>query len=144
MMTEKKQFNKPPPSQIFYLRILFIGAAVLCMALGLASRRFDEILPSFVSQHGGDAIWAMMIYFGFRFLLVKKSVSTALGMAILFCFSIEVSQLYQGDWINEVRNTVLGSLVLGHGFLTVDLFRYAVGIAVGALLEKIVLSRITR
>lgn len=144
MMTEKKRINNLPPSRIFYLRILFIGAAVLCMALGLAVRRFDEILPLFVLQHGGDALWAMMVYFGFRFLLVEKPLYPAIGWAVLFSFGIELSQLYQADWINRLRSTVLGSLVLGHGFLTVDLFRYAAGIAVGALLEKMMLSRITR
>lgn len=84
--------------------------------LGLASRKWSLSLSPFVAQNAGDVLWAMMVYFGFRFLLVRKSTLTAIVLSFLFCFSIEFSQLYQEDWINQIRATMLGSLILGKGF----------------------------
>ena len=57
--------------------------------------------------------------------------------ALIFSYSIEISQLYQAPWINAVRNTKIGALALGHGFLWSDLICYTVGIALGVLLEVI-------
>ena len=81
----------------------------------------------------------MMVYFGFRFLLVRKSLVLAIWLSFIFSFAIEFSQLYQGDWMKQIRATSFGALIFGKGFLTVDLLRYAVGIILGAFLDKIVL-----
>ncbi|MGG0720551.1 DUF2809 domain-containing protein [Robertmurraya massiliosenegalensis] len=100
------------------------------------------MLPLFVAENAGDMIWAMMIYFGFRLLLVHKSMLTAIVLSFLFCFCIEFSQLYQATWINQLRSTVLGGLVLGKGFLTIDLLRYSVGIILAATLDRIKMASI--
>ncbi len=56
--------------------------------------------------------------------------------ALSFAYLIEVSQLYQANWIVAIRNTTLGSLVLGHGFLWSDLVCYTVGIGLAFLLDR--------
>ncbi|ADU29449.1 DUF2809 domain-containing protein [Evansella cellulosilytica] len=122
------------------LRYLYIVLVVFTMLLGLASRKYSDLLTLFLAENAGDALWAMMIYFGFRFLLVKKSLITAILLSLLFCFGIEFSQLYQAEWINEIRSTVLGALILGKGFLIVDLFRYATGIGIAAIIDKGILK----
>ncbi len=116
--------------------IAYVFAIVITIILGLASRKFDHLLPPFVAENAGDMLWAMMVYFGFRFLLIQKGVFIALGLSFLFSFGIEFSQLYQADWINQLRATRLGALVLGHGYLTVDLIRYSAGIILAAALDK--------
>lgn len=105
------------------------------MFLGLASRRYASNLPLFIADNAGDALWAMMIYFGFRFLFPKRSPNFALIGSILFSFGIEFSQTYQAEWIQTLRSTTLGALVLGKGFLLVDLIRYTTGIFIGCLLD---------
>ncbi|MFF2448006.1 DUF2809 domain-containing protein [Neobacillus sp. NPDC058068] len=121
------------------MRIGYFLAIVITIFLGLASRKYSPLLPEFVAQNAGDALWAMMVYFGFRFLLVGKSLPTAIWLSLIFSFGIEFSQLYQADWINQIRGTVLGALVLGKGFLTADLIRYSAGIIVGTVLDRIAL-----
>ncbi|WP_313894426.1 DUF2809 domain-containing protein [Psychrobacillus sp.] len=116
-------------------RMVYLIAIIITIVLGLASRKLP-FLPLFVEQHAGDVLWAMMVYFGFRFLFVRKSMLTAVLFSFLFSFSIEISQLYQEDWINQIRGTLLGSLILGKGFLPIDLVRYSVGIMIGAALDK--------
>lgn len=118
-------------------RIQYLITIVIVILLGLASRKYGQFLPNFIAENAGDALWAMMVYFGFRFLLVQKGILTAIGLSLLFSFGIEFSQLYQADWINQIRGTVLGALVLGKGFLVVDLYRYTAGILIGSFFDKI-------
>jgi hypothetical protein len=108
---------------------------MVTMILGLSSRRFAEALPVFASEHAGDALWASMIYFGVRAVWVQKSLLWAALISLLFCFGIEFSQLYQAQWIQSIRSTFIGALVLGSGFLAVDLARYSAGIMLSLLID---------
>jgi hypothetical protein len=56
-------------------------------------------------------------------------------LALTFAWGVEFSQLYRAPWIDAVRGTIPGRLVLGNTFKWLDLPAYAVGIAFGALAE---------
>ncbi|WP_350224340.1 DUF2809 domain-containing protein [Lysinibacillus sp. fls2-241-R2A-57] len=127
-------------SQYRNMRIAYFIVIVITISLGLASRKWSTLLPSFVAQNAGDILWAMMVYFGFRLLLVRQSTLTAILLSFLFSFGIEFSQLYQEDWINQIRGTSLGALILGKGFLVEDLVRYTVGIMIATVLDKLALK----
>jgi hypothetical protein len=43
--------------------------------------------------------------------------------------------LYHAPWIDSIRGTTLGGLILGYGYLWSDLACYAVGVGLGALME---------
>jgi glycopeptide antibiotics resistance protein len=86
-------------------------------------------------------LWASMVYFGFRFLFIQRTLKWAVIISVLFSFAIEYSQLYKAEWIIEIRNTVIGSLILGRGYLTVDLFRYVIGITIAFWIDKLWLQR---
>lgn len=122
-------------------RIVYAIVTVLMIVAGLATRQWGNYLPEFVALHGGDAIWAAMIYSGFRFLAPHKPLGWALACSIIFCYAIETSQLYQADWIRAIRDTRLGSLVLGNGFLFIDLVRYAAGILLVYGADRIIIQR---
>ncbi len=117
-------------------RAAYLVAVLVMILLGLGSRAFSTRLPAFVANHFGDALWACMIYFGLRMLWVNRRLSVALWCSLLFCFAIEFSQMYQAPWINHIRATTLGGLVLGKGFLSVDLIRYTVGIMISWALDQ--------
>jgi hypothetical protein len=89
-----------------------------------------------IVNHAGDTFWAIMVYFLFRIIFVHKSLHLAIYLSFVFCFCIELSQLYQADWINTIRGSLLGSLILGKGFLPEDLIRYSIGIVLAYLLDK--------
>ncbi|WP_307207513.1 ribosomal maturation YjgA family protein [Paenibacillus harenae] len=112
-----------------------MAAILLIVASGLGVRMYSEALPPFVADHFGDALWACMIYCSVRCLWVNKPVSWAIVISIGICFAIEFSQLYQANWINAIRHTTLGGLVLGHGFLFIDLIRYSAGIMLAAIVD---------
>jgi hypothetical protein len=113
-------------------RFKFLLFAFLLIPIGLATRTYGN---EFMKLYVGDSVWAMMIYFGFRFLFPIQSM-TAFWYALIFCFLIEFSQLYHAEWIDTIRQNRFGGLVLGFGFLWTDLVAYFVGILGGFWLEK--------
>jgi hypothetical protein len=111
--------------------VMIIGVIIL----GLASRKMASILPNFLNVYLGDALWALMVFIGVGFIFRKMETTKVALIGISFCYLIELSQLYQANWINEIRRTTLGGLVLGYGFLWSDLLAYFIGISVGAAIE---------
>jgi Protein of unknown function (DUF2809) len=99
---------------------------------------------TFIHDYAGDAIWAGMIYFGFRFLFINAPLKTSFLYTLLFTYCIEVSQLYQADWINAIRQTKLGGLVLGFGFLWSDLLMYFIGISLAWGLDLFLQAKFAR
>src|SRR5688572_10101869 len=57
-----------------------------------------------------------------------------------FAWSVEYLQLYHAPWIDAIRSTRLGRLVLGSVFNSPDLLAYVIGIALGALAEYVFLN----
>lgn len=68
-------------------------------------------------------------------LLAGSSVLMRAAISLVLAFLVEISQLYHAPWIDSIRQTTLGGLVLGFGFLWTDLVCYSVGIAIGSLTE---------
>jgi hypothetical protein len=114
-------------------RILYFGLIVFTIIIGLLSRYFT-VIPLFV----GDVLWATMVYFIVRFLFISKKIKSIVLISLLFCYSIEFSQLYKAPWIDSLRHTLFGRLVLGETFLWGDLLSYTVGIIIGVLIERLI------
>jgi hypothetical protein len=107
----------------------------ITIVLGLASRRYAALLPSWLAKNAGDALYATMMFWGIALLLPRASIRRVALLATAFCFAIEASQLYQAPWINAVRATRPGALVLGSGFHALDLLCYVIGVALAAAIE---------
>ena len=105
--------------------------------MGLASRRFfGEIW--FVKAYAGDVLWALMVFFGLASIVNQWSIKAIALATLLFSFSIEFSQLYHVPWIDNLRATRLGALVLGFSFVWSDLLCYSIGVILGFLIETYV------
>ncbi|MGD9569102.1 MAG: DUF2809 domain-containing protein [Sedimentibacter sp.] len=117
-------------NRLFYLIMVL---AVMC--LGLLSRRFNAYIPDAIDLFLGDSLWALMIYFLIRMLFINLSKKKAVYYGLLFCLMIELSQLYHSSWIDAIRSTTLGGLVLGYGFLWSDLVSYILGISLGYFVD---------
>ena len=68
-------------------------------------------------------------------LLAGRSVRARAAISLALAFLVETSQIYHAPWIDSIRQTTLGGLVLGFGFLWTDLVCYSVGIVTGSLTE---------
>ncbi|MFC9414962.1 DUF2809 domain-containing protein [Bacillus mobilis] len=118
-------------------RLLYAMFTIIVIILGLSSRKFAFALPALLNNYLGDALWALMIFIGFGFLFPKIETKKLAFISLLFCYGIEVSQLYHAEWLDSIRATTLGGLVLGYGFLWSDLVAYTIGVGIGMLCEFI-------
>jgi len=116
-------------------RLLYAVLTIIVIILGLGSRKFAYVLPDLLNDYLGDALWALMIFIGVGFLFHKMKTKKLAFLSLLFCYGIEISQLYHADWIDNIRATTLGGLVLGYGFLWSDLLAYTIGVGMGMLCE---------
>ncbi len=122
-------------------RLIYIIFIVIIICFGFFSRTFSSALPSFISAYSGDVLWALMVFLLVGILFPKKSTKTNIIIAILIAFSVEFSQLYHIQWLDGVRSTKFGRLILGNTFLWSDIICYTIGIAIGGFLEKIFLKK---
>jgi hypothetical protein len=104
----------------------------MVLFFGIVSRKINGI-PTFI----GDTLYAIMIYFGLRFLFLSLSPIKSIFIALLFCYSIEFQQLYRADWILNLRNSTIGHYILGQGFLWSDLGFYTIGVAIAYLMDSV-------
>jgi len=121
-------------------RTIFASLSLVTMAFGLISRIDQLNLPEFVELYVGDMLWALLVFWLVCFLFPNRKASFVAGIALVFAYCIEFSQLYQAQWINDIRHTTLGGLVLGFGFKWSDLVAYAVGILLGFSLKNLMTS----
>jgi hypothetical protein len=105
------------------------------MLLGLASRKFSYLFPPFIAEYSGDTLWALMVYFLIGFIFAEYSIIQVAIISLAFSFLIEFSQLYQAGWLNAIRDTRVGGLVLGYGFLWTDLVCYTAGVFTGMIFD---------
>jgi len=82
----------------------------------------------------------LMVFFIVKFLFIKRTIKWVIITSLLFCYAIEFSQLYQAPWINNIRHTVIGGLILGEVFSWGDMLSYTVGVAIGIFIEKILIK----
>jgi hypothetical protein len=122
-------------------RFKYLLAAVATIVAGLGSRRYSECLPPFIAEYAGDTLWALMLFLLISVVLEGRSLVERGAISLVLAFLVEVSQLYHAPWLDSIRDTTLGRLILGAGFLWTDLICYTVGIAVGMSVEALIINR---
>ena len=121
-------------------RVVYLGCLVVTIGCGLFSR--TAYIPSMIYPYIGDVFYALMMYWIFALLFPNNQRLKLWIYAVGLCILIECSQLYQADWLNAIRHTRLGGLVLGFGFLWSDLICYALGGILGFLFDGIFRARV--
>ncbi len=116
--------------------LAWVSLILLVVCLGIGSRRFASRLPGFLVAYAGDTLWALATFLGFGLVRPRASTWRVGLLAISFSVLIEVSQLYHAAWIDSIRRTTVGGLVLGFDFVWSDLACYAVGVSLGILIEQ--------
>ncbi|MES2176601.1 MAG: DUF2809 domain-containing protein [Gemmatimonadota bacterium] len=114
---------------------------MLTVGIGLAVHFGGHGLPGGLRDPLGDALWAAMVYWIVSALSPTASPLGRSLAAIAFSYVVEFSQLYHSPWLDGLRATVLGQLVLGSGFDARDLPAYAVGVAIAATIDRITFAR---
>jgi hypothetical protein len=112
-------------------RIWYAVAVVATVALGLISRRVPGL-----GKYPGDALWALMVFFGAAILLPRLSSARLAVVSFGFSCAIECLKLNQHPVLVSVRHSTLGHLVFGQVFSWQNLAAYAVGISAGVFVER--------
>jgi hypothetical protein len=92
-------------------------------------------LPAILTEYAGDTLWALMLFSLASTLLAGRPILLRAAISLALAFLVEISQLYHAPWIDAIRQTTLGGLVLGFGFLWTDLVCYSVGVFQGVVTE---------
>lgn len=110
-------------------RFVYALLILLVIAAGILSRK-TTLVPLIV----GDILYAVMMFLIIKFLLIRSNWQKIGIISLSICYCIELAQLYDAPWINHIRSTTLGALVLGQGFLWSDMIAYTLGISICVLL----------
>ena len=111
-------------------RLVCLCLIIVVIAAGMLSRRIAQIPLAL-----GDTLWAVMMFLMIRFLMIRARILNVATLSLLVCYLVELSQLYYASWIESIRATTLGALVLGRGFQWSDIVAYTLGITICALVE---------
>jgi len=123
-------------------RIIYFALVIATIALGLLSRSDLLTLPPFLATYAGDTIWALMVFWGFRMLLPAQPIFLVAALSVTFAFAIEFLQLLQISWLDSIRYTKIGGLILGYRFKPSDLICYTVGVAIGLCADFLFLRQL--
>jgi uncharacterized protein DUF2809 len=117
--------------------LLYAALAFVTIAVGLATRRYPQLFPGFVARYAGDTLWAAMVFWFLALGWRRASTARLAASAVAVAFAVECSQLYRAEWVDAIRATRAGALVLGSDFLWSDLVCYAVGVCVAVVLDAL-------
>lgn len=116
-------------------RVVQCLALALVIATGLLWRSGWLPLPPFLVKYGGDSLWALAVFLGLGFTFPRGTTfRIALG-AVAISWVVEFLQLYHAPWLDAIRATLPGRLILGRTFNAPDLVAYVIGVVAGAAVE---------
>jgi len=92
--------------------------------------------PGFLRTYVGDTLWALALFLTLGLIFARIPTAMITILALATAYGIELSQLYQAPWINRLRDTAFGALILGFGFKWTDLLCYTAGVTLGAAGER--------
>ncbi len=118
-------------------RITYVALSVVTVACGLLSRSSYLPMSDFISTYAGDVLWAMLVFWLFCIIAPGGKTWQLCISAIMFSFVIEFSQFYHAPWIDSLRCTTLGGLILGFGFKSSDFACYLIGVFLGVAVRLI-------
>ncbi|TSA29016.1 MAG: DUF2809 domain-containing protein [Bacteroidetes bacterium] len=117
--------------QVFNYLVLIVVAGIL----GILSRKYGTILPDFLARYAGDTLWAFALYFVIALFSLKRSFSYKFLWTCILSVLDELSQLYHAPWIDAIRSTTIGALILGNTFVWTDLLCYLAGAALAVVVD---------
>ena len=118
-----------------------LALAVIACWLSLRWYGFPLGLPAFVVKYGGSLLWATMVYLLAGVLLPRLTRAQIAGLATVIAVAVEFSRLVHAPWLDAFRLTAAGALLLGRIFSLWNVLAYAVGIAVGVWIDRLVAMR---
>ena len=117
-------------------RLWWASVLVALVPLGLWAR-FSAPVPEWLRDASGGALY--VVFWMVAFLVLRPKTSALPLAAVVFAVTcaVEFSQAWHPVWLDRVRATLPGRLVLGTTFDWGDFPPYAVGAAVGWAMVRV-------
>lgn len=125
-------------------RIAFVALAFVAIPLGLEVRFGATSMPMGIRDIMGDALWAFMVASLVSAIVPYWPVLRRAAIALCIAYAVEFSQLLHAKWLDDLRATTPGHLVLGQGFDARDLLAYFLGVAAFAAVGDHIVSRFAK
>jgi hypothetical protein len=109
--------------------------AILTAAVGMAVHLHAGWLPHAIHDMLGDALWAATVYWMVSVAVPRARRRWRLIAALGICIVVELSQLWHPQWLDSVRDTLAGHLLLGSDFDPRDLLAYAIGVLAAVMVD---------
>jgi hypothetical protein len=117
------------------LSIIAAGLALRGFGLGLG-------LSAFTVKYGGSILWGAMVFFLVAIVASRSTRRSVVMIAAVIAVGVELFRLVHTPWLDNFRLTMAGALLLGRIFSPWDILAYTIGIALGALLDNLVLAMV--
>jgi hypothetical protein len=115
-----------------------LALVVIVCGLSLRWYGFPLGLPAFVVKYGGSLLWATMVFLLVGVLLPRLSPMRIAIIAAAIAIVVEFSRLVHAPGLDAFRLTTAGALLFGRIFSLWNLVAYAVGIALGVWIDRLV------
>lgn len=135
------QPDKPVAPMRTALRRAALALVVIACGLCLRWYGFPLGLPAFVVKYGGSLLWATMVFLLVGVLLPRLTRTQIVVIAAAIAVAVEFSRLVHAPWLDAFRLTTAGALLLGRIFSLWNLVAYAIGIAFGVWIDRLVQLR---
>ena len=122
----------------FGSRVSYIALAIATIGVGLLVHLTAIPFGTTARDVVGDALWATMMFWWIGALMPHASLVTRSGVSFGICMAVELSQLFHRPALDALRETIWGHLILGSGFDPRDLAAYAGGVAIAAVIDRMV------
>ena len=98
-------------------------------------RVFHSLLPDFMDLYFNTVLWGYLVFLIIGILYPLKGTRTVAFFSFCVAAILECLQLYQPKAVIILKETTIGGLVYGHGFLPTDFICIAIGTLIGILFE---------
>jgi hypothetical protein len=143
---EKRQISEPAMdhdvivAQSRRSAIVYLGMIGLAAWLALYARQYALAHPSSAVDLVGDGLWALLVFAAIGLFFPTISSWQAASLAFIIPALLEVGHLYHVPWLDPIRGTSIGLVVLGTKSIMADFACYAAGALVGMGVELFALE----
>lgn len=118
-------------------RIAYACALACLCIVAIAVRKAHGSAPNFFNTYFPDTAWTMAVYCLLGLIFDRSPLFNGIG-ALAVSYLVELSQLWHPAFLETLRATRVGGLILGYGFLWSDLLCYSAGALVSFVVHALV------
>ncbi|QCK88270.1 DUF2809 domain-containing protein [Phreatobacter aquaticus] len=117
-------------------RLTFATIAIVLIIAAFTLRWPALGLPWVVGKFGGATLWGAMVYCVAALIIPRAPRLAVFAFAAVTALGVEFSQLIHWDWLDAIRRTTIGVILIGRYFSWGDVAAYLGGITCAALFDR--------